>query len=100
VPPDKSLVGLIVIAVVPVPVTCASPTAIVATVELSEVFLIVMLPDSTSTASLKFRTILAFAATLAALSAGVDEDRVGAVVSVIATTSVDQIDPICYCSGF
>ena len=43
----------------------------------SYVFLIVILPLSASTASLKFKTILASNATAVALSVGVDELRVG-----------------------
>ena len=58
----------------------------VSTVELSEVFLIVILPVWTVTLSLKFKTIFASLATLDALSAGVDELKVGAVVSGVVTT--------------
>ena len=47
----------------------------------SEVFLIVIFPLSASTASLNVRTILEFLATAVALSAGVDEDSVGAILS-------------------
>ena len=62
---------------VPVPVILESVTVIVSTVESSEDFLMVMLPLSTSTASLKVSTILASTATPVAPSAGVEEDRVG-----------------------
>ena len=48
---------------------------------LSDVFFIVIFPLSTSTFSSKLRTIFASTAILVALSAGVDESRVGAVVS-------------------
>ena len=56
-------------------------TSIVSIVELSEVFLIVIFPVSASTLSSKFKTIFASLDTLVALSAGVDELRVGLVVS-------------------
>ena len=59
------------ICVVPEPVTCELPTAMVSTVELSDVFLIVILPLSTSTASEKLRMILLSTATPVALSDGV-----------------------------
>ena len=60
----------------------------VSTVESSDDFLSVMLPLSTSTASLKVRTILASTATPVAPSAGVEEDRVGFVVSAVVKFSV------------
>ncbi len=47
-----------VIALVPEPVTWPLVTSMVSIVELSDVFLIVILPLSTSTASEKLRTIL------------------------------------------
>ena len=53
----------------------------VSIVELSDVFLIVMLPLSTSTASEKLSTILLSSATAVALSAGDELLSVGAVVS-------------------
>ena len=59
------------------PVTFEFVTSIVSKVLLSEVFLIVIFPVSTSTISLKFRTIFASSATSVALSAGVDDDNVG-----------------------
>ena len=66
-----------VIWLVPLPVTKPLVTSILSTVELSEDFLIVILPLSTSTASLKVSTILASTATPVALSDGVEEERVG-----------------------
>jgi hypothetical protein len=60
----------------------------VAMVESSDVFLMVMLLDSTSTASLKVSTILLPTATLVALSAGDEGESVGAVASELPT-SVD-----------
>ena len=56
--------------VVPVPVTWLLVSSISSTRVLPDVFLIVILPSSTSIASLKVRTILASSATLVALSAG------------------------------
>ena len=50
---------------------------------LSLVFLIVIFPLSTSTASLKVRKILAFLPTPVALSAGADEERLGFVLSTV-----------------
>ena len=90
--PSKFDAGFIVITVPfapppiginPFPVTLLLVTPIVSTVLLSEAFLIVMLPLSVSTVSLKVRTMFASTATLVALSAGVDELRVGAVVSTV-----------------
>ena len=52
---------------------------------LSEVFLITILPLSASTASLKFKTIFALTAMPVALSAGVEDERVGADVSLDVT---------------
>jgi hypothetical protein len=51
----------------------------VSTVELSDVFLMTILPLSRSTASLKVRTILAVPTTPVAPSVGDEEDRVGIV---------------------
>ena len=45
-----------------------------------------MFPLSASTLSLKFKTIFASLAIAVALSAGVDELKVGAVVSGVVTT--------------
>ena len=67
----------------PFPVTWLLVTVMLSTVLSSEVFLIVILPLSVSTVSLKVRTMFASTATLVALSAGVDELRVGAVVSTV-----------------
>ena len=62
----------------PVPVTWPLVATLnVSTVELSEVFLIVILPVWTVTLSLKFKTIFASLATLGALSAGVEDDNIG-----------------------
>ena len=66
----------------------------VSTVELSEVFLIVMFPLSASTLSLKLRTIVESTATPVALSAGTDEVRVGPVVSpVVKLKAVVELIP-------
>ena len=69
---------------VPEPSTCSLVTSIVSTVELSVVFLMVMFPLSTSTFSLKLRTIVESSAIPVALSAGTDELSVGgALLSVL-----------------
>ena len=68
-----------VIVVVPVPVTFEPVTSMVSTVELSDVFLMVILPLSTSTASLKVRIILTVPTTPVEPSVGDEEDRVGIV---------------------
>ena len=73
---------------VPVPVTLEPVTSMVSTVELSDDFLIVILPLSTSTASLKVSTILASTAIPVAPSVGIEEDRVGALTSAIVKFSV------------
>ena len=70
-----------VICVVPVPVILELVTAMLSTVESSAVLLIVILPLSTFTNSLKVRTILASTATPVAPSAGDDEAKVGALLS-------------------
>jgi hypothetical protein len=60
----------------------------------SEVFLIVILPVSTSTLSLKFKTILASLATSVALSAGDDDDKVGSILSpVVKLRAVVELIP-------
>ena len=46
-----------------------------------------MSPISVSTVSLKVRTILAFTATLVALSEGLDELKVGSTVSIVVKLS-------------
>ena len=69
-----------VIWVDPVPVTLELVTSIVSNVELSDVFLIVMFPVSTSTFSLKFKIIFASSATSVALSDGLDELNDGLVL--------------------
>ena len=67
---------------VPEPVTWPPVTSIVSTVELSDVFFIVIFPLSASTLSLKLRTIVESTATLVALSAGTDELSVGTVLII------------------
>jgi len=54
-----------------------SATLIVSTVELSEVFLIVILPLCLTTLLLKFKTMFASSATFVASSAGEEEDNSG-----------------------
>ena len=66
---------------VPVPVIKPLVTLMLSTVESSDDFLSVILPLSTSTASSNVSTILASTAIPVASSAGVDEDRVGALTS-------------------
>ena len=80
--------GLIVIWFVPVPVTLFSVTSIVSRVLSSLVFLIVIFPLSTSTASLKVKVIFAAADTPVALSTGTDEERVGFVLSIDVKLSI------------
>ena len=78
----------------PEPVTLLPVTSIVSIVELSDVFLIVIFPVSTSTFSLKLRTMFAFTPTAVALSAGVDELRVGLLVSpVVKLKAVVELIP-------
>ena len=55
----------------------------VSMVELSDDFLIVIFPDSLSTASEKLRTILLSTAIAVALSAGVELLKVGAITSAV-----------------
>ena len=91
---SKLEVGFTVICVVPVPVTFELVTSIVSKVLLSEVFLIVIFPVSTSTLSSKFKTIFALSDTLVALSAGVDDDNVGLLVSpVVKLKAVVELIP-------
>ena len=80
--------GLIVISLVPVPVTLFPVTSIVSKVLSSLVFLIVIFPLSTSTASLKVNVIFAVANTPVALSDGTEEDRVGLVLSIVVKLSL------------
>ena len=83
-----------VILEVPVPLTWPLVTSIVSTVLSSEVFLIVILPVSTSTLSLKFKIIFASLATSVALSAGDDDDKVGSVLSpVVKLKAVVELIP-------
>ena len=72
----------------PEPETWPLVTSIVSTVELSDVFFIVMLPVSASTFSLKLRTIVESSATLVALSAGTDEFNVGTTFTVVKLKAV------------
>ena len=65
----------------------------VSTVELSEVFLIVIFPLSASTLSLKLRTIVESSATLVALSAGTDELSVGKALAVVKLKAVVELIP-------
>ena len=58
-------------------------TSIVSNVLSSDFFLIVIFPVSTSTLSLKFRTIFESTATSVALLAGVDDDNVGFDTSAV-----------------
>ena len=53
-----------------------------------EVFVIIILPVSTSTASLKFSTISEFSATPVAPSVGVEEDKAGFIESPVVKSSV------------
>ena len=65
----------------------------VSTVLLSEVFLIVILPLSGSTSSSNVKTILLFVATPVALSAGLEDDKVGLGVGITEklTKSYDAV---------
>jgi len=60
---------------------------------LSDVFLIVRLPLTASTFSLKLRTIFASMATPGASSAGVDELNVGIVLATVKLKSVVELIP-------
>ena len=68
-------------------------TPIVSKVLLSDFFLMVMFPVSTSTISLKFKTIFASLDTLVALSAGVDELKVGKTLAVVKLKAVVELIP-------
>ena len=86
--------GFMVIWLEPEPVTLLPVTLIVSIVESSDVFFIVIFPVSASTLSLKFRTIFASMATAVALSAGVDELRVGLLLSpVVKLNAVVELIP-------
>ena len=61
--------------------------SIVSTVASSDVFLMMILPVSTSTASEKFRIILLSTATAVALSAGEELSKVGAPISAVVKDS-------------
>ena len=80
--------GSIVISVEPVPDTFMPVTSIVSTVVLSDDFLIVILPLSTSTASEKVSTRLASASIPVAPSDGDEEDNVGVPTSAVVKLSV------------
>ena len=90
---SKLEVGFTVICVVPVPVTFELVTSIVSKALLSDVFLIVIYPVSTSTISLKFKIIFASLDTLVALSAGVDELKVGKTLAVVKLKAVVELIP-------
>ena len=89
--PAKLLVGLTVIVVVPVPVTKPPVTSIVSTVLSSDVFLMVILPVSTSTASSKVKTMFEPTVTPVASSVGVDDDKLGAVESSTAKVTEEDV---------
>ena len=72
-----------VISVLPLPLTKFPVTSIVSIVLLSEVFLIVILPVSASTASSNVKTILASTATSVALSDGEEDDNEGLLLSTV-----------------
>ena len=78
------------------PVILESVTAMASIVELSEVFLMVILPLCLATASLKFKTILASTATAVALSAGEDEDSVGSAISAVVKLSAVVLEMPAY----
>jgi len=60
---------------------------------LSDVFLIVRLPLTASTFSLKLRTIFASLSTSIALLAGTDELNVGIVLATVKLKSVVELIP-------
>ena len=77
------------------PVTFELVTSIVSKVLLSEVFLIVIFPVSTSTISLKFKIIFESLATSVAVLAGTDELKVGkAFVTVVKLKAVVELIPV------
>ena len=80
---SKTVSGLMVIVVVPCPVTLLSVTAIVSTVVLSVVFLIVMFPVPLFTISVKARMRFWEVEIPVLLSSGERVVIVGAVVSMI-----------------
>ena len=78
----------------PDPDTFAPVTSIVSNVLSSDFFLIVIFPVSTTTLSLKFRTIFESTATSVALLAGDDDDKVGSVLSpVVKLRAVVELIP-------
>ena len=84
---------MIVIVVVPVPVTLLEVTLIVSRTESSDDFLMVILPVSTSTALEKVSTMLAFTATSESPSEGDDDDSVGAIDSVVKSSVAESLIP-------
>ena len=80
---SRSLVGFIVIWLVPDPLTWLLVTSMVSTIELLDFFLMVIFPFSISTTSEKLITISLPTATAVALWAGSELDIVGGVVSTI-----------------
>ena len=64
----------------------------VSTVLLSEVLLIVIFPLSGSTSSSNVKTILLFVATPVALSAGLEDDKVGLVLSTVVKLRAVVLD--------
>ena len=78
------------------PVTLEPVTSMASIVESSDVFLMVILPLSTSTASLKVRTILASTAIPVEPSTGVEEDRVGTPISAVVKLSAVVLEMPAY----
>ena len=64
----------------------------VSTVVLSDVFLMVIFPLSGSTSSSNVKTILLFVATPVALSAGLEDDKVGLVLSTVVQLRAVVLD--------
>ena len=64
----------------------------VSTVLLSDVFLMVIFPLSGSTSSSNVKTILLFVATPVALSAGLEDDKVGLVLSTVVKLRAVVLD--------
>ena len=65
----------------------------VSNIELSDVFFMVIFPLSTSTFSLKLRTIVESTATPVALSAGTDELNVGTGLVLVKLKAVVELIP-------
>ncbi len=81
---NRSLAGLTVKVVVPVPVTKPLVISIVSTTLSSDVLCMTILPLLTATASSNTKTMLLSIATSVESSVGVDELSVGAVVSLVS----------------